>query len=56
MRKTGSSPTVDGSILEIPALVAMAAYSVLYVLIIRIMWVIFYPANARDAAQYEPDL
>jgi YggT family protein len=50
------TPTVDGSILEIPALVAMAAYSVLYVLIIRIMWVIFYPAKARDAAKYEPDL
>jgi hypothetical protein len=50
------TPTVDGAILEIPALIAMAAYSALYFLIIRVMWLVFYPAKARDAAKYEPDL
>lgn len=51
-----ATPTVDGSILEIPAIIAMAAYGALYFLIIRVMWLIFYPAKARDAAKYEPDL
>ncbi len=50
------TPTVDGSILEIPALIAMAAYGAVYFLILRVMWLIFYPAKARDAAKYEPDL
>ncbi len=50
------TPAVNGSVLEIPAIVAMVAYGVLYLLIIRIMWVIFNPAKARDAAKYEPDL
>jgi hypothetical protein len=50
------TPAVDGSVLEIPALIAMAAYGALYFLVIRVMWVIFYPAKARDAAKYEPDL
>lgn len=50
------TPAVDGSTLEIPALIAMAAYGALYFLIIRVMWLIFYPAKARDAAKYEPDL
>ncbi len=51
-----AAPAVNGSVLEIPAIIAMAAYSVLYLLIIRSMWVIFNPAKARDAAKYEPDL
>ncbi len=50
------TPTVNGSVLEIPSIIAMAAYGVLYLLIIRAMWVIFNPAKARDAAKYEPDL
>ncbi len=50
------TPAVNGSVLEIPAIVAMIAYGVLYLLIIRVMWVIFNPAKARDAAKYEPDL
>lgn len=50
------TPAADGSVLEIPALIAMAAYGALYFLIIRILWLIFYPAKARDAAKYEPDL
>ncbi len=50
------TPAVNGSVLEIPAIIAMAAYGVLYLLIIRVMWVIFNPAKARDAAKYEPDL
>ncbi len=50
------TPAVNGSVLEIPAIVAMVAYGVLYLLVIRIMWVIFNPAKARDAAKYEPDL
>lgn len=50
------TPTVDGSILEIPALIAMAAYGAVYFLILRVMWLIFYPAKTRDAAKYEPDL
>jgi uncharacterized protein YggT (Ycf19 family) len=51
-----ATPGVGGAILELPALIAMAVYAVLYWLIIRIMWVIFDPAKARDAAKYEPDL
>jgi YggT family protein len=50
------TPAVNGSVLEIPAIIAMAAYGVLYFLVIRVMWVIFNPAKARDAAKYEPDL
>jgi YggT family protein len=50
------TPAVNGSVLEIPAIIAMAAYGVLYLLIIRVMWVIFKPARARDAAKYDPDL
>ena len=50
------TPAVNGSVLEIPAIIAMVAYGVLYLLIIRIMWVIFNPAKARDAAKYDPDL
>jgi hypothetical protein len=50
------TPAVNGSVLEIPAIVAMIAYGVLYLLIIRVMWVLFNPAKARDAAKYEPDL
>ncbi len=50
------TPAVNGAVLEIPAIIAMAAYGVLYLLIIRVMWVIFNPAKARDAAKYEPDL
>lgn len=50
------TPAVNGSVLEIPAIVAMIAYGVLYLLILRVMWVIFNPAKARDAAKYEPDL
>ncbi len=50
------TPAVNGSVLEIPAIVAMIAYGVLYLLTIRVMWVIFNPAKARDAAKYEPDL
>jgi hypothetical protein len=51
-----AAPAVNGSVLEIPAIIAMAAYGVLYLLIIRSVWVIFNPAKARDAAKYEPDL
>jgi uncharacterized protein YggT (Ycf19 family) len=50
------TPSADGAILEIPALIAMVVYGVLYWLIIRVMWVIFDPAKARDAAKYKPDL
>ena len=50
------TPAVNGSVLELPAIVAMVAYGVLYLLIIRALWVIFNPAKARDAAKYEPDL
>lgn len=50
------TPTVNGAVLEIPAIIAMAAYGVLYLLIMRVMWVIFNPAKARDAAKYDPDL
>jgi hypothetical protein len=50
------SPTAEGAILEIPALIAMAAYAVLYWLILRGMWVIFDPARARDAGKYKPDV
>jgi uncharacterized protein YggT (Ycf19 family) len=50
------TPAAGGSVLEIPALIAMAAYGVLYLLILRAMWLIFEPAKARDAAKYEPDL
>jgi len=50
------TPGVGGAVLEIPALIAMAVYGVLYWLIVRIMWVIFDPAKARDASKYEPDL
>jgi len=49
-------PSADGAVLEIPALIAMVVYGVLYWLIIRVMWVIFDPAKARDAAKYKPDL
>ena len=51
-----ATPAVNGSVLEIPALIAMAAYGALYLLVMRIMWVTFNPAKARDAAKYEPDL
>ena len=50
------TPGVDGAVLEIPALIAMLVYGVLYWLIIRIMWVIFDPVKAGDAAKYEPDI
>ncbi len=50
------SPSAEGAVLEIPALIAMAAYAVLYWLILRFMWVIFDPAKARDAAKYKPDV
>ncbi len=51
-----ASPAVEGAVLEIPALIAMVAYAVLYWLILRVMWVIFDPAKARDAAKYKPDV
>ncbi len=51
-----ASPAVEGAVLEIPALIAMVAYAVLYWLILRGMWVIFDPAKARDAAKYKPDV
>ncbi len=51
-----ATPAANGSVLEIPAIVAMVVYGVLYLLIIRALWVIFNPAKARDAAKYEPDL
>jgi hypothetical protein len=41
---------------EIPAFIAMAAYAVLYWLILRFMWVIFDPAKARDAGKFKPDV
>ena len=50
------TPSADGAVLDLPALIAMAAYGVLYWLIVRVMWVIFDPAKARDAAKYKPDL
>ena len=50
------SPTVEGAVLEIPALIGMAAFAVLYLLILRFMWVIFDSAKARDAAKYNPDV
>ncbi|CAG0926935.1 hypothetical protein TFLX_00269 [Thermoflexales bacterium] len=50
------SPAVEGAVLEVPAIIAMAAYAVLYWLILRFMWVIFDPAKARDAAKYKPDV
>ncbi len=49
-------PSADGAVLEIPALIAMLVYGVLYLLVIRALWLIFEPAKARDAAKYEPDL
>jgi YggT family protein len=49
-------PSADGAVLEIPTLIAMVVYGVLYWLIIRVTWVIFDPAKARDAAKYKPDL
>lgn len=50
------SPTAEGAVLEIPALIAMAAYAVLYWLILRCLWVIFDAAKARDAGKYKPDV
>lgn len=43
------SPAAEGAVLEIPALIGMVAYAVLYWLILRFMWVIFDKAKARDA-------
>jgi uncharacterized protein YggT (Ycf19 family) len=51
-----ATPSADGAVLEIPALIAMLVYGVLYLLVIRVLWLIFEPAKARDAAKYEPDL
>ena len=51
-----NSPTAEGAVLEIPALIAMAAYAVLYWLVLRFIWVIFDPAKARDAGKYKPDV
>lgn len=51
-----ATPSADGAVLEIPALIAMAVYGAVYWLAIRIMWLIFNPAKARDATKYEPDL
>ncbi len=55
---TGLTPTpsVNGAELEVPALIAMAVYGALYWLVLRVMWLIFNPAKARDASKYEPDL
>ena len=50
------TPSAEGAVLDIPALVAMAVYGVLYWIVIRVMWVIFDPAKARDAVKYDPDL
>src|SRR5512143_661478 len=47
-----NSPAAEGAVLEIPALIAMAAYAVLYWLVLRFIWVIFDPARARDAGKY----
>lgn len=51
-----ASPGAEGAVLEVPALIAMVAYAVLYWLALRFMWVIFDPAKARDAAKYKPDV
>ncbi len=51
-----NSPTAEGAVLEIPAFIAMAAYGVLYWLVLRFIWVIFDPAKARDAGKYKPDV
>lgn len=50
------SPAAEGAVLEIPALIGMVAYAVLYWLILRFMWVIFDKAKARDAGKYKPDV
>jgi hypothetical protein len=50
------SPAAEGAVLEIPVLIGMVAYAVLYWLILRFMWVIFDKAKARDAGKYKPDV
>jgi hypothetical protein len=51
-----ATPSAEGAVLEIPALIAMAAYGVLYWLVLRGTWIIFDPAKPDDAARYKPDL
>jgi hypothetical protein len=49
-------PAANGSVFEISTIIGMAVYGVLYLVIIRGMWVIFNPSKTLDADRYEPDL
>jgi hypothetical protein len=51
-----ATPAANGSVFEISTLIGMAVYGVLYLVIIRSLWVIFHPSKTLDADRYEPDL
>jgi hypothetical protein len=51
-----ATPSAEGMILEIPALIAMVVYAMLCYFIIRFMWVMFDRANPGAATKYKQDL
>ncbi len=51
-----ATPSAQGMVLEIPALIAMVVYALLCYFIIRFMWVMFDRANPAAAAKYKQDL
>ena len=51
-----ATPSAEGMVLEIPALIAMVVYAMLCYFIIRFMWVMFDRANPGAATKYRQDL
>jgi uncharacterized protein YggT (Ycf19 family) len=50
------TPDVSGAVLEISSLIGMVAYGVIYWLVIRLVWIIFNPAEPVDTIRYNHDL
>jgi YggT family protein len=51
------TPDVSGAaVLEISSLIGMISYGVMYWLVIRLIWILFNPAEPADSIRYDPDL
>jgi YggT family protein len=48
-----ATPAAEGFVLEVPSLIAMAAYALLGWLVIKLIWLIFYQPSATIVSTYE---
>lgn len=48
-----ASPSADGSVLEVPALIAMLVYALAAWAVVRLLWIVFFPSGRTRRVTYD---